>query len=151
MVDVPSVSIERLDALVGASQQDLRTTLVLLGGFAGLGFLVAGLGVYTSVTLLVASKTRDLGVRVALGATRRSVRLLLIRHVARLLAALPLGWALGWGIARLLSHLLFGVTATDPATYVISTIAVIIAVGVAAVVPVFRAGATAPAVVLRSD
>jgi ABC-type antimicrobial peptide transport system permease subunit len=147
----PRTLVDALDVFVGASRKGLRTTLLLLGGFAFLGVIVAGFGVYTSVTLLVASMRRDLGIRAALGATRGGLRLMLAGRVVNLLAVIPLGWALGLGVAKLLSHLLFGVATTDFASYAASTAAVVVAVAAAAAVPVFRAGGAAPAAILRSD
>ncbi len=151
MVDVPPVRLDRLDAIVIAGQRDLRTALFLLGGFAALSVAVASFGVHTSVMILVASRAREMGIRMALGATRHSIRMHLVGRVVRLLMALPFGWALGWGIARLLSHLLVGVAINDFATYAVATGGVVAALGLAAAVPLWRAGAADPAAVLRTD
>lgn len=148
---VGRVAVQRLDTLVAAGNRDLSLALKLLGWFAALGTLVASLGVYTAVALSAASRTRELGIRLALGASPATIRGLLLSRIARLLVAFPVGWALGWGLAKPLSHFLFQVTALDLVTYSTCGAVLLVAVIAASLGPVLRAGATDPASVLRSD
>lgn len=147
--DMPRVVVEPLETLVIAGQRDLRLALKLLGWFAALGIVVAALGVYTAVALLAASMTREVGIRMALGASPAAIRTLLLSRVSRLLVALPAGWVLGWGMAKPLSHLLFQVPPVDPMTYASSAAAVVFATAAASVAPLVSAGRTDPVKVLR--
>jgi putative ABC transport system permease protein len=149
--DTPRVEVHQLDVLVSAGQRDLRIALTLLACFATLGTVVASLGVYSASALLAASRTREVGIRMALGASASSIRRLLLSQMGRVLLSFPIGWALGWALARQLAHLLFDVTAVDLATYVTSSAVLLGALIVAGLVPVLRAGTVDPVAVLRSE
>lgn len=149
--NAPRLAVRRLDDLVIAGQRDLRIASELLGWFAILGTVVASIGVHTSTTLFAVSRRREMAVRLALGATPASIRILLLAQVCRVLIAFPFGWALGWGIARPLAHLLLNVDSTDPASYLVSSAVCLFSVVVATAMPVARAGAVDPAHVLRNE
>jgi len=149
--DMPRIAVQQLETLVTAGQHDLRLALKLLGWFAALGTVVASLGAYTAITLLTAARTRELGIRIALGASPVAIRRLLLSDVARLFVAFPVGWALGWTLAKPLSHLLFEVPVIDPVTYAASSGALLTAIAAAILGPILRASAINPASVLRGE
>jgi len=95
--------------------------------FAVLGILLALVGVYGLISYLVSSRTRDIGVRLALGAQKKDVFLSLLRQTLPFVAV---GILLGLGVCllfgKLVSYLLFGITALDPMTYVIATAAIFV-------------------------
>ena len=129
-----------------------RLVSVLLGTFATVALILAGLGIYGVISYNVAQRTREMGIRAALGATERSLlRLILDRGVRLTLIGLAIGVGGAIGLTRLMATLLFGVGARDPLTMV--TVGVILA-GVAIMasyVPARRATRVDPVVALRYE
>jgi len=102
---MPRAQIQRLDSLAANSLRDLRMMLALLAAFGVLGAVVAGLGVYGTVTLTAAAREQEMAVRLALGASLSRVRGLAVWKALRVLsAALPGGMLIGWILARSLAH-----------------------------------------------
>jgi putative ABC transport system permease protein len=134
-----SISIERIMATLG-------------GVFGLLALVVAGLGVFGVLAFQVARRTNELGVRIALGASRRAMTRLVLRDVARMLA---LGVALGSGGAFILAgvtrRMLFGLSPTDPGVFVVSASVLASAALVAAWLPARRAARIDPVVALRHE
>ena len=126
--------------------------MLLLGAFAGLALLLAVMGIYSVMSYSVSRRTNEIGIRVALGASRGNVLVLVVRH-ALLLAAV--GTAIGIAGALLLSRLmasqLYGVRPTDPVTFVtVSALLMIVAVA-ASYLPARRAMRVDPMVALRYE
>lgn len=124
----------------------------LLGLFAALALILAALGLYGLIAYSVEQRTREIGIRVALGATKSNVMGLILRH--------GLGWAaggmaLGIGVAvafgRVLSAMLFGITATDPLTLGVVIVVLAVVTAVASSVPARRAMKVDPTVALRHE
>jgi hypothetical protein len=130
----------------------LRIALALLSCFSVLGIVVAGLGVYATATLMAASRTRETGIRIALGASAEQVGwLTLWRSVRMALLALPLGALGAWGLGLGLKHWLFQVGVTDPASYLISA-AILLAISLASgLKPAIQAATTDPSTAIRCD
>ena len=149
--DASHVQIQGLDEMVGAAQHDLRVVLTLLGCFATVGIVVASLGIFTAASLLIRSRTRELGIRLALGASPTRIRRALLVRISGTLAGLPAGWFLGWLLLRQLSHYLMNVTASDLTGYVVSSVVAAIAVLASLSAPVLRAGRIDPVTVLRQE
>jgi putative ABC transport system permease protein len=147
--DVPP-RFRTVEAVVSSSVADRRFVLVLLGVFGGAALLLATLGVYSVIAYLAAQRRQEIGIRVALGAQRGDVLRLVIRQGAALaLAGIAVGALAALGLTRLLSGLLFGVSATDPLSF-IAVIAVLVAVALlASYLPARRAACVEPMSILR--
>jgi len=150
--DMPMSKVNTLDVMVDNSMGQRRLSTVLLGIFAGLALLLASIGIYGVMSYTVAQRTRELGVRVALGASRQSVLGLVMRQgVAITLIGIAIGLGGAFGLTRLIATQLFSVKATDPATFA-SVTAVLVAVAVAAtLVPAMRATRVDPITALREE
>jgi putative ABC transport system permease protein len=144
--------VQTMDEVFSNSVAQPRFQLVLLAVFAGIAVLLAGVGVYGVVSYSVTQRTREIGVRVALGARRSDVAGLVLRE-GLLLAAMGLaaGLAGAFALTRLLGSLLFEVTPTDPATLVSVSVLLLLLTVVAIVVPVRRAMKVDPMVALRYE
>jgi ABC-type antimicrobial peptide transport system permease subunit len=109
-------------------------------------------GVYGVITLLVAGRTREIGIRMALGADRRDIGGLVVRSTLRLAAAgVAFGLALAAGSSRWIESQVFGVSPTDPATYAVVTVSVLAAALVAAWPPARRAVRIDPTIALKAE
>jgi predicted lysophospholipase L1 biosynthesis ABC-type transport system permease subunit len=129
-----------------------RFSLVLLGLFCATALGMAGVGIYGVVAYAVAQRTRETGVRLALGAARGDIALLIVGDgLKRTALGLAVGLVASFAAARALGALLFGVGATDPATYS-GVVAVLVAVTVIACgLPAWRAARVDPVKALRLD
>jgi ABC-type antimicrobial peptide transport system permease subunit len=134
-------------AIVGRRQQ---TTL--LAAFAVLALLLASVGLYGVLSYAVTRRRREIGVRLALGATRTAVVGLIVRHGLLLTSTgLAAGFVLAWVATRAMSTMLYGVAATDLATFA-AVVAVLTAVaGAACALPALRASRLDPMEVLRQE
>ena len=147
---VPIAGLREMDAVFDDSIGRPRLLAQLLGAFAGLALLLAVLGTYGVLAFMVAERRREIGIRVAIGATRGSIVALVTKQGLVIVSiGLAAGLAGALGLSRLLGSLLFGVEPTDPGTLaaVISTIAMVAAV--ACGLPAWRASRLDPNVVLR--
>jgi putative ABC transport system permease protein len=136
-------------------EEDLRQSVVLgavLGIFACVALLLAAIGIYGVVSHAVAQRTREIGVRIALGATAHNVRRLVVHQgFVPVAAGLAIGLAASLGASELLASLLYGVTPTDPVTYG-SVVLILAAVAlIACVAPARRAMHVDPVTALRTD
>ena len=128
-----------------------RLLAQLLGAFAGLALLLAVIGTYGVLSFMVAERRREIGIRVAIGATRGSIVALVTKQglvIVSIGLAVGLGGALG--LSRLLGSLLFGVEPTDPITVAAVTSTIAIAAALACGLPAWRASRLDPNVVLRA-
>ena len=116
--DVAISTVKPLEQIVTASVASRRFNLVLLAAFAGTALLLAGVGIYGVIAFLVATRTREIGVRMALGARRVDVMRLVLGHGLKLVVAgIALGWIGALIATRGLTSLLFATAPTDPLTY----------------------------------
>jgi ABC-type antimicrobial peptide transport system permease subunit len=129
-----------------------RFPLVLLAAFAVAALALAIVGTYGVVSYTVAQRTRELGIRLALGATRGGVTALVVGHVARVAAGgIAVGLVLAAALSRYAASLLYGVRATDPATYAVVAALLGTVAALAAALPARRAARVDPATALRVD
>jgi ABC-type antimicrobial peptide transport system permease subunit len=146
----PVFNIRPMSAIVEASIDDTRFTMIVLSGFAVAALLLAGVGLYGTLTYLMSQRTQELGVRIALGASALGV-VRLVAYEGGVLAGLgsAIGLAGAVGVTRVLRGLLYGVTPLDGAT--IAGVVVLVAAGAVAAIsqPAFRAARVDPVTALR--
>jgi putative ABC transport system permease protein len=149
----PALAIFGMEPLANTVTESIGTErflMMLLVLFAALALVLAGVGVYGVLTYTVAQRTRELGIRLALGASPGTVMRLVIGQVARLMVCgLGAGVMLGVGFSRSLRGLLFGVSTTDPATYAGVLILLGAVAMLATLLPLRRAVRVDPTVALR--
>jgi predicted permease len=146
----PVASMMTLAHLVDHSVSPVRVQTVLFGGFAALALLLASLGIYGVLSFAVTARVREIGVRVALGARPSDVLRMIAAHGLKLFTAgMAIGLAAALALSQLMTHLLFGITPTDPLSY--ATVGAVLAAVtlVACYVPARRATAIDPLKALR--
>jgi ABC-type lipoprotein release transport system permease subunit len=130
----------------------LRAGAWVAGGFALLALALAGLGLYGVMSYATGQRTRELGIRIALGAQGRDVLWLVIRQGMMLaLLGLLLGLAGAWALTRLMTSVLYGVSATDVVTFAGVTLLLALIVLLACWIPARRATKVDPMIALRCD
>jgi len=149
---VAAADIRASGYYVDAATAARRFSVELLAGFAGLALLMAAIGIYGVVSYTVVQRTREIGVRIALGAEMRDiVGMVLGEGVRRTAVGVALGFAGALAASHAVRGLLYGVGATDPVTYA-AVIALLLAVTiVACLLPAWRAARVSPLVALRGD
>jgi putative ABC transport system permease protein len=148
-----AISVVRsMDDVVAASVSQPRFSAQLLGLFATLALILAAVGIYGLIAYTVSQRTHEIGIRMALGATRADVlRMVLARGLRLALAGTAIGLVGALALTRLLRGMLFGVSATDPVTFAAVT-ALLIGVSLAAcLVPARRAMRVDPMIALRYE
>lgn len=129
-----------------------RVCAALLGIFGGTGLLLATIGLYGVMSYAVRSRTREIGIRMALGAGRSGVLGMVTRQGMALAGGgLLLGLALAWAAARYLASFLYGLSATDPFTFIVVPLVLLAVAAVAILVPARRASKVDPLVALRYE
>jgi putative ABC transport system permease protein len=149
--DVPP-RFRTIETVVAASIADRRFILVLIGVFGAAALVLASLGVYGVISYLVAQRQQELGIRVALGAQRIDVlRLVVGRGAALALIGIALGAAAAFALTRVLSNLLYGISATDPISFTAVIVLLVIVAMLASWMPARRAARIDPMRVLRES
>jgi predicted permease len=141
-----------MDELLSKSIANQRFTMILLSIFAALALVLSAIGVYGVISYLVSQRTREIGVRVALGAQRSDVLRLILGDGARLtFLGAVIGLATSLGLTRLLAKMLFGVRASDPVTLIVVTVILSAVAFLACYIPARRATRVDPMVALRYE
>jgi putative ABC transport system permease protein len=150
--DLPIFGETTLDALFAANISTPRLTTLLLGAFAGLALLLAAFGLYGVLNYHVDQRTRELGVRLALGAAPRTLVQLVVRQGLKL-AGLGLAGGLlaALALAHLLTRVLYGVSRFDPASFVAVALVLAAVAGLACFLPARRATRVDPMIALRAE
>ncbi len=139
------------DALAGTIS-DRRFSAWLYGGYAVGAIVITAVGIFGIVATITSLRTKEIGVRQALGARRSSLVWLLIwEQMPAVVAGLAIGGLAAWWAVGLLRRQLYGVAPTDAATWVLSALTILAAAALATVIPAIRASAADPAVTLRVD
>jgi putative ABC transport system permease protein len=150
--DLPVFEVRSMDQLMGASLAQRRLTLTVLGSFAALALLLAGVGIYGVIAYSVRQRTRELGIRMALGAQRRDVSKLIIVHGLKLaVLGVALGLCLALALTRWMESLLFEVRPTDPLTFTVIALVLLLVALLACWLPARRATKVDPLVALRHE
>jgi putative ABC transport system permease protein len=149
---VPIENIAMMDQIVSNAMSRPRLYAVLLGLFAMVAVVLAAIGIYGVLGFLVTRRTREIGIRVALGARREQVIALIVRQTAALtVTGVIVGVAAAAALSRYLEGLLFGVTPLDPATFIAVIVLFGGVVAAAAYVPMRRATRINPITALRAE
>ena len=149
---IPLAQIRTLDDVVSASVAQSRFATLLLGAFAGLAILLALIGIYGVLAYTVSQRTREIGVRMAMGAEARQVVGLVVRQgMTMALVGVVLGTAVAWFLTGAMAGMLYRVTPQDPATFVAVPALFTVVALVACLVPAARASRVRPATVLRYE
>lgn len=148
----PVTEVKPLTKVVSDASALARLYTILLSIFAGIAMLLASAGISSVISWTVSRSTREIGIRMALGADARDVMLSAVRRaILAVIAGVVVGLAGAAALLRLLKTQLFEVTATDPGTYAAVSILLIVAACIAAYIPARRAARVDPMMALRSE
>jgi putative ABC transport system permease protein len=149
---LPLYNALTLDQYFADAVSEPRFSTILLAGFAALALLLACLGVYGVISYVVAQRTHEIGIRLALGAESAGVlRWVLARGLLLAGTGVALGLAVSLGLSHLLSSLLYGVRATDPVTFAGASLSLLVVAVLASYIPARRAARVDPMVALRYE
>jgi putative ABC transport system permease protein len=150
--DVPLRNVRTMDEVLARRVAQRKLNMLLLGLFGVLGLVISAVGIYGTLAYTVAQRTREIGVRMALGASRSSVVTMVLAHAGMLVA---LGMAIGgmgaWSLAWSARAFLFGIDATDARAFVAALAALAATALLASAIPARRAASVDPAEALRTD
>jgi putative ABC transport system permease protein len=148
----PISDLVTLPELLHGSVAPQRFNLLLLGGFAGVALLLAAVGVYGVIAYAVGQRTREIGIRMALGAASREIRRGVVRPAVGLAAiGVTLGSAGAWLLGRLAAPDLYEVSPHDPLTFGVVAGVLLVAAWAACAIPAWRAGRLDPLIALRAE
>jgi putative ABC transport system permease protein len=150
--DQPVSAVKTMSEMRSESLASLRFNTVALSIFAGLGLILAAVGIYGVMAYSVGQRTHEIGIRMALGAQPGAVmRLILGQGMLLVLIGVALGLALSFGVPRIMASFLYGVTATDPATFVFVALVLSLVALLANYIPARRATKVDPILALREE
>ena len=150
--DLPLANMQTMDQAVRGARAQMAFTMVLLviGGVAAL--LLGVIGIYGVIAYVVGQRTSEIGIRMALGAKASDVKLLVLRQGGRVVVVgVVIGLAGAFALTRVMGSVVFGVSPTDPATYVAASTGMLIIALLATYVPARRAAGVDPVEALRAD
>ena len=149
---IPVSNPRTMEDVVAAATSRTSFTMALLGAASGVALLLGLVGIYGVVSYVVSQRTREIGVRMALGATAPTVRGMVVRQGLLLSAVgVGLGLAVAAALSKLMASLLYGVSATDPLTYGSVSLALVLVSLAASWIPASRAAGVDPSRALRAD
>ena len=150
--DLPLLQPQTLSTRIAQTVADRRLALMLLGTFAALALLLASLGVYSVMAHLVALRTSEIGIRMALGASPGAVMRMVLGHGRRLtLAGIGIGIIGGLAVSRLMQQVLFEVDPAEPLIYLAVSVMLLLVAETASFLPARRATRIDPVVALRTE
>jgi putative ABC transport system permease protein len=150
--NLPVYDLKTMDRVIDADLFSERMVAVLSGAFAGLAAMLAALGIYGVLAFLVVQRTREIGIRIAVGAESGDIRKLIVKEVgSMLILGVVVGLPLAYVLARLSESLLYGVTANNPLIYAVGLVLIAVVAVVACYIPARRATRVDPLVALRYE
>jgi len=149
---LPVYNVLRMQDILDDTVSERRFSSVLLGIFGGLGIFLACIGIYGALTFNVVQRTREIGIRMALGADRNGVLKMIMSEGLLLVGSgIAVGILAGIILVRVLHSLLFGMQPSDPAIYLMASLAIFVVAATACFIPALRATKTAPSTALRYE
>jgi putative ABC transport system permease protein len=149
---VPVYQVKSMEEMVSDSGSLRRFDMWLIGAFAGLALVLAAVGIYGVMAYSVSQRTREIGIRIAMGAQKRNVLLLILQQGAKLaLAGVVVGIVGAYALANLMASLVFGVSTRDLATFSVVPFFVLALILVGCYIPARRAAKVDPMVALRYE
>jgi len=150
--DQPVAKVATMENVVSDSLARRRFIMILLGAFAAMALTLANLGIYGVISYLVVQRGREIGIRMALGAERRSVLMMVMKQgMALVLSGIAIGLAGAYLLTRLIASLLYGVTTRDPVTFIVTPL-ILAAVALLAIsIPALKATNVDPLRALRYE
>jgi ABC-type antimicrobial peptide transport system permease subunit len=150
--DFPPFNVRTMKQAIGTSVAPRRFTMTLIGLFATLAVTLTAVGLYGVVSYSVSRQTREIGIRVALGASRRAVLSLVLRQGMMVaLVGVAIGLVGSFALTHLIANQLFAVSTTDPATFAMVTMLLVLVTLTACYLPARRAAKVDPMVALRHE
>jgi putative ABC transport system permease protein len=150
--DLPVYDIKTMGKRISDATARARFSAILLAVFGGIALALAAVGIYGVMSYLVTQRTREIGIRIALGARQSDVLWLVTRRGAALaLAGIGLGLACALAATRVLATLLYEVKPGDPDTYIVTAAGLVAVAILASYVPARRAASVDPSLALRAD
>ncbi len=150
--NLPIYDVQTMEQRIGAATARTRVTGLLLAVFAAVALMLALIGIYSVVAYAVTQRTREIGLRIALGAARTDIAALVLPHSATLVGVgLGLGLLGAWSTTRVLRALLYEVEPTDPVVFVSLTVATVLVAFAASALPALRATRVDPLIALKAE
>jgi ABC-type antimicrobial peptide transport system permease subunit len=150
--ETPVTDVLSMNELISNSLSPQRSNTLLLAAFAALALVLTAVGIYSVLSYAVRRRVREIGIRMALGASHSDVlKMVVVDGIKPILLGVGLGLAIALGLGRVVSSLIFGVRPTDPLTFA-AVASLLVAVGVlATIVPAYRATRVEPVRTLRDE
>jgi predicted permease len=150
--EMPVEQLVTMEGLISASLFPQRFNVLLLGAFAGLALVLAAVGIYSVLSYTVRRRVREIGIRMALGASHSDVlRMVITDGMKPILLGVAIGLAAALALSRVVASLIFGARATDPLTFAAVAL-LLVAVGLlATILPAYRATRVEPVRILREE
>jgi ABC-type antimicrobial peptide transport system permease subunit len=150
--NLPLVNVRPLADVVGAAMARTTFTLIMIGAAAGVALLLGAIGIYGVISYMVSLRTREIGVRMALGAQSQQVRRMVVRQgLVLAVIGVAIGLAGALALTRLITSLLYGIAPYDPVTLAGVTLALLAVSALASWLPAMRAARIDPIEALRAD
>jgi len=150
--DQPVANIDSMENIVAGAVARQRFSMLLLAIFAALALVLAAVGIYGVMSYTVAQQTREIGIRIALGAKPRDVLKMTVKQGLKLVGlGLVIGLPSAFILTRVMASLLFGISATDPITFLSISLVVLAVALLASYLPALRATKVDPMIALRAQ
>jgi putative ABC transport system permease protein len=150
--DVPLRNVKSMEELMAQRMAQRRLNMLLLGLFGLLGLVISAVGIYGVMAYVVSQRTREIGVRMALGATRGTIiRMVLVSAGIMVAGGLAIGGAAAWYVSAAARSFLFRLDPNDPRAFLVAVVSLSLAALVASVIPARRAASVDPMEALRAE